>query len=82
MLGACMQKWNSPCVSDLGFLHGVEIELLGQSERIESEIAGVCSIEGGGTGKEGNGDGVGLVVVSSAVFVGREERRYGWFDLV
>mmetsp|Transcript_8145 Transcript_8145/g.17573 ORF Transcript_8145/g.17573 Transcript_8145/m.17573 type:complete len:286 (-) Transcript_8145:159-1016(-) len=52
-------------VTDFGFLHGVEVEFFGEAEGIEAVVSGVGAVEGGGAGEEGDGDGVGFVVVAS-----------------
>jgi len=58
-------------VPDLRFLHGVEVELLGEAEGIEAIVTSVGAIEGSGTGQEGDGDGVGHVGVAAAVSIQR-----------
>jgi hypothetical protein len=55
-------------MSYLRFLHGIKVEPLGEAERVESIIARVRSIEYGGTGQEGQCDGIALVVVPTADF--------------
>jgi hypothetical protein len=53
-------------VPDLGLLHGVEVELLGEAEGVEAVVAGVGAVEGGRAREEGEGDGVGEVGVAAA----------------
>lgn len=54
-------------MTDLGFLHGVKVELFGEAEGVEAVVACVGSVEGGGAGEEGDGDGVGGVGISATV---------------
>ncbi len=58
-------------MTDFGFLHGVQVEGFGEAEGVEAVVSGVGAVEGGWAREEGDGDGVGFVVVS-ATFV------WGW----
>mmetsp|Transcript_5296 Transcript_5296/g.11737 ORF Transcript_5296/g.11737 Transcript_5296/m.11737 type:complete len:261 (+) Transcript_5296:489-1271(+) len=52
-------------VTDFGFLHGVQVEGFGEAEGVEAVVSGVGAVEGGWAREEGDGDGVGFVVVSA-----------------
>ena len=54
-------------VTDFAFLHVVQVEILGQSQWVESEVTGMASIQVGGFVEEGKSDGLVDIVVSTTV---------------
>ena len=62
-------------MSDFRLLHGVEIKFFGKTERIESVVSGVGSIEGSWSWEEGNSDGLLQTIVSATVKYEVEERQ-------